>query len=297
MDPAGYPGDLLVHLRSFATVAGALERGRRGAWLDAARTLGVDVSVLRRRIGVLEAETSVLFEGRGSAARLTREGTRLLATSTTIFRELGRLAEPVAPALSVGCTNTITNEVLPTAVARLRRELPQLRLSIRRTGSTQARTLVDRGELDFAVMRAPAMDASYASVDLGPDRLWLAVPRSHPLAKAKRPSLDAMAKWPLITYRPSSFTRQRVLAELAPRGVSIAVEVDGKSAALRYAELGLGIAFVSLVARERVQRPGLVSIDVTRLFSATRFWLVWRPRDLEPHEQSFVRAVRAAARP
>ena len=85
------------------------------------------MSVLRRRMAVLEAEAGPLFEGRGSAARITRKGARMLATSTTVFRELGRLAEPVAPALSVGCTNTITNEVLPTAVARLRRELPLLR--------------------------------------------------------------------------------------------------------------------------------------------------------------------------
>jgi DNA-binding transcriptional LysR family regulator len=294
-----YPSDLLVHLRSFLVLQRRIESAAAGAFENASLDLHLDTSVLRRRMQALArwAEGAIL-EGRGRTLRLTLHGRRLAATAERILRELQSLHAPPRPRVAIGCTGTITNELLPAALVAARRRFgPTLEVIIRRAGAELARELLARGEVDLAVIRSTGAPAGLRSRWLMRDRLWLAIPRGHPLERAARVTLRELGPQPLISFRPGSFTRQRVEAALGPHGATIAMEVDGKPAALRYVKLGMGICFLSVVTKEAPEAPGVVLREVTSLFRPASFWIVWpRQVELNDAQQLIVEQLLAQAR-
>jgi DNA-binding transcriptional LysR family regulator len=291
--PDSYPGDLLVALRSVIAVSSAT--GSPATYARAARAIHVDESVLRRRVAALaEHVGSPLFEGRGSAMRATREGKRVIEVASSALRMLDALGAPQAPGrIAIGCTGTVSRELLPPVLAELHRRHPELVVHVRRAGATQGLAGIEDGSLDFAVVRSEGPPARVASRFVAEDALWLAVPRGHVLARSRRFDPAQVAKFPLVTFRPGSSTRARIMRVLEPHGATARIEVDGRSLALRYVELGLGIALVSaLRGRPKPRWPGIVFRDVTRAFEPVRFYVAWRAgRALAPFEDRVVRTL------
>jgi len=287
-----YPGDLLEHLATLRTVASLA--GERAAFFQAAQRLHVDESVVRRRLATLAEHVGVLFEGRGSRLALSPKGQRALETADRAFALLETLFESDAPRLVVGCTGTVANELLPSVVASLRKRHPSLVVLVRRLGAEAAMSALTSGELDLAVVRSTSPPNGVSSRLLSNDRLHLALPSRHPLAK-EPVRLSRLAEEPLITFRPSSSTRARIMKVLGPLGAVPAIEVESKSVALRYVELGMGIAFVSVLPSTRVHAPGVVLRDVTRLFEPVSFWAVWKAgRGLLAWEKEAVAGLRGS---
>lgn len=289
-----YAGDLLEHLRSFKVLAERVESGAAGAFTRAAGELAIDVSVLRRRIQSLADHLdSPLVEGRGAAMRLTKTGERTRELAARALDAVDLLASTkgvrdVGP-LRVACTGTFLAEVLPPVLAVVRDRHPGLRFRVRREGASASRDLLARGEIDFAIVRSTSTPEALASTRLGRDRLWVAMRKASPLASAARLTAEALAKEPLVGYSSSSSTMRRIMEVLRPHGGEPWVEVDGKTAALRYVAAGLGIAFVSLLEGQEPSHPRLVVRDVTALFPPVSFHLVWpRGRELTGHGRTFV---------
>jgi DNA-binding transcriptional LysR family regulator len=277
---ASYPGDLLDHLKAFSTLCRWVERGERGAFSRAAGELALDVSVLRRRMQTLATFVGAgLLEGRGNGLRLTAAGTRARVQAVRALEAAAELAlvavDDVGP-LRIACTGTIFAEVLPPALRALRTAYPRLLFRVKRAGATASRELIATGEVDFAIVRAADRPVGVSSLRLAADRLWLATPEGSALSTARRVSMAAVAREPLVGYSAESSTMRRVMAVLAPHGAAPWLEVDGKAAALAYVSAGLGNAFVSAVATQRPQRAGVALRDVTTSFGAVSFWLVWR---------------------
>ena len=299
LDP--YPGDAVEHLRSFLLLARRIEADPRGAFDATALALHLDASVLRRRVQTLgEWLGGDLLAGRGSRLRVTARGGRVVETAARVLAELGRLREALAGAaapVAIGATGTVITELLPPALGAVRARWPEVEVRIRRSGTEASQELIRRGELDIAVVRGERPPPGFSHRRLCPDRLWAAIPTGHPLARARRIARRDLAAPPIISYRPGSFTRRRVMEPLAPLGGRVHVEVDGKAAALRYVELGLGVAFLSLVPGHRVAAEGVRLREVTRHFPRAAFFLIWAPgRELRPTERFLVERLLAAVR-
>lgn len=278
-----YPGDLFEHLRSLSVLAERIDRGGAAAFASAARELAVDVSVLRRRLQTLATFVGApLFVGRGERLRLTTAGVNTRSKAVRVLDAVAELStapeDDVGP-LRVACTGTILGEVLPRAFRVVREKHPRLGFRARRAGSVAARELLDRGEVDFAVVRARERPSGVRAQLLGNDRLFVAVPEASRLARTRRPSLVTIAREPLVGYGPASATMRRVLEVLGPLGAAPWIEVDGKAAALAYVAEELGIAFVSALAGQLPQRKGVTLIDVTSSFPPLGFWLVSGSRE------------------
>lgn len=270
-----YPGDLLLHLESFAALLARIRAGGPGAFDRTAEHLHVDRSVLRRRVQTLSAWVGAeLLRGRGSSLQPTAAGLRLAARAEHLVaaaRDLPGAVSAGPERIVVACTGTITTELLPRVLLDLERRPRGVQLAVRRAGGALCEQLVRSGDVDLGVVRRTAGGArELESAHIADDRLWLVIPRSHPLARRRRITLDAIASAPLVLYGEASRTRARVMERLAPLGASIRIEVDGKAAALQYAHLGFGVAFVSLLPRQRVPPPNLAR-DVTHLFAPSGF--------------------------
>ncbi len=296
-----YPGDLVEHLESFGALARRLADDPRGAFEGAAHEMGLDPSVLRRRVQTLTAYYGAsLLEGRGAKLRLSATGAAVLDGAGRVFDALERLRvdSGVAPQrLTIACTGTITTELLPDVLRDLIRVYPELAVRVRRAGAAAARKQLESQAADLAVVRAAEAPRGVDAEALCRDRLWLALPEDHPLAKRRRVSLADMAALPIVGYRARSSTRRRVMSVLGPRGAEVRFEVDGRAAALRFASLGLGAAFLSLLPGHRIRVPGVAVRDVTRHFPAIHFWLCQRPQhEATEVEEAAMRAIRNYAR-
>jgi DNA-binding transcriptional LysR family regulator len=275
-----YPGDLLLHLESFLALLGRVRSGGPGAFDRAAAELHVDRSVLRRRIQMLTGWVGTdLLRGRGSSLEPTSAGLRLAGRAGRMVaaaRELPAVATAGPDRIVVACTGTITTELLPRIILDLDSRPANLQLAVRRAGGALCETMVRSGEVDLGIVRgvAPAT-RDLESTHLADDRLWLVARRSHELLRRRRIALADIASVPLVLYGEASRTRARVMERLAPLGASIRVEVDGKAAAMQYVRLGFGVAFISLLPRQRIPAPHGAR-DVTALFGRSGFFAIAR---------------------
>lgn len=273
-----YPGDLLEHLRSFAALVASARSPGRAPYERAARQLGVDQSVLRRRIATLgEWLGGSLIYGRGAGLTVTARGERLVVEATELIGRADRLCDAIGrarPRIVVACTETITSSLLPRVLSTLDRRADAPIVTVRRLGSEACCRAIAAREVDLGVVRGHDAPTGVGSLKLCRDRLWVAIPRRHPLARGPL-TRDRLARAPLILFSESSHTRSRVMAELAPLGAQIRVEIDGRAAALDFVRRGLGISFLSLVPGDSVAVAGVVARDASRLFAASSFWLAW----------------------
>ena len=297
---AAYPGDLLDHLRAFAQLCASVERSERAAFARTANALALDVSVLRRRMQTLATFIGApLVEGRGNRLRLTVAGGRARVHAIRTLEaaaELGLIGKDDTGPLRIACTGSVLAELLPPALRALRSAYPQLSFRVRRAGAEAARALLEKGEIDFGIVRAGSRPVGVASARLAADRLWLACAAASRLATSRRLAMPSIAVEPLVGYASGSSTMKRVMAVLGPLGAAPWIEVDGKAAALAYVAAGLGIAFVSAVASEKPERRAVALRDVTAHFEPIAFWLVWREGAALPHvHRRFMAELRATA--
>lgn len=275
---AAFPSDLLLHLTSFTVLAGEVRRGRPGAFEQSARSLGVDRSVLRRRIQALADWIGApLLEGRGAALKTSAAGQRLVERGERLLGEAKQLRADVLATrtrIVIGCTGTITTELLPRVLVELERQPRPVQLVVRRAGGALCESLVRSRDVDIGVVRSNDPPRALASRHLADDRLWYVLPRAHPLAKKAKLDLAQMASLPLVLYGESSRTRARVMDRLGLHGATIRVEVDGRAAALEYVRAGIGATFLSLLPGHRVDPRRVRAHDVTGLFARSRFYAI-----------------------
>jgi len=104
------------------------------------------------------------------------------------------------------------------------------------------------------------------------------VPLAHPLAKLRgRLTLEALAKYPIITYDFSFTGRSQINAAFAARDLEPNVVLTALDADVikTYVELGMGVGIVAQMAWDAARDKALVKLDASHLFapSTTRLAL------------------------
>lgn len=273
-----YPSDLLLHLSSFVALLTRVQRKQQGAFERTAAELGVDRSVLRRRMQVLaDWMGEPLLEGRGAELQPSAMGARLAEQARRLLTSASQLrAEALSgqDRLTIACTGTITTELLPRVLLEFEKRPRPISLVVKRAGGHACETLVRNGDVDLGVVRAEAPPRGFSTLHLSDDCLWFVAPKRHPLTKRAKPTLVQLARIPLVLYGETSRTRARVMERLSPLGATIRVEVESRSAALAYVRAGVGATFVSLLPGHAVDRAGTVWRDVTALFERSAFYVI-----------------------
>ncbi len=157
-----------VDVRHLAALVAVVDEG---SFAKAAQALGFTQSAVSQQIAALEkaAGLPVLDRPRGPrAAELTPAGTLLLDYArTTLARvrqmddELDRLRRGVSGTLVIGTFQSVSAEVLPTIIQRMRTEVPDVDI---RLFETDDQTALLRGVLD------DELDLAF-TVDLDDDRI------------------------------------------------------------------------------------------------------------------------------
>ncbi|MBA5687713.1 LysR family transcriptional regulator [Duganella sp. LX47W] len=173
-----------------------------GSYTQAAAALFIAQSALSRQISQLEEELDfVLFDREPRGVRLTPAGAVYRERVMTIPQTLAAAAEEglevsrgEAGVLRLLHSSTIPAASLMPVLNRFMATSPKARIDLDRASSELQVSLVANGSADVGVIRLPVLrrDPRVRFVDLATERLWVAVPNAHPLAKRDSISIASL---------------------------------------------------------------------------------------------------------
>ncbi|MCC6531013.1 MAG: CysB family HTH-type transcriptional regulator [Burkholderiales bacterium] len=249
---------------------------------------------ISRQIRELETELGVdIFVRRGKRViELTEPGRTLAQIVDRLLQEVDNLRTAAAEfqredagTLAIATTHTQARYALPGVVAEFKRRYPRVRLSLLQGTPSQIAEMTLAGSADIGIA-TEALD-HYASLLALPGYTWhhcVIVPEGHPLAAASLLSLEALARYPLITYDPAFAGRSLIDEAFAARDLhaDVVLAAIDSDVIKTYVELGLGVGIIAAMAYDPARDRALAMLDASHLFrtNTTRIALLRgrRPR-------------------
>ena len=251
---------------------------------NAAEALFTSQPGISKQIRSLEDELGVdIFVRHGKrVVAVTEPGKAILEIAQRVLKDVENLrqvgeefTEEDNGHLTIATTHTQARYALPHVIQRFTKRYPGVRLSLRQGSPTQISELVTSGEADIAI--ATEAIELYEDLIMLPCYEWnrcVLVPPGHPLLKAKKLTLQAMAAFPIITYDFAFTGRSKMNQAFADKGLTPNVVLTAIDADVikTYVELGLGIGIVAMMAYDPKRDTHLRAMDASHLFepSTTR---------------------------
>jgi len=241
-------------LEVFGTVA------RYGSITAAARRLRFTQSTVSRQVAALEAELGVrVFDRLPRGVALTEEGRTLLPHAEAVLdrlaavrRDLDEVRGLGSGRLRVGAFPTAVAALVPRALASFRRAYPDVALSLVEGTTPMLLERLIAGDADVAVVSSsptgPTDPSRFDLHHLVDERLLVAVPRGHRLARRRTVRLAELADDPFIVGSATAedtLLRASLPSGFQPRIDIVAAEWTGK---LGCVAAGLGVALVPALA-------------------------------------------------
>jgi LysR family cys regulon transcriptional activator len=265
------------------------EVARRGLNLsEAALALHTSQPGISKQIRLLEDELGVqiLVRNGKRVVDITEPGRIILDIAARILldtenlKQVGReFGAEASGELTIATTHTQARYVLPPIVQRFIQRYPKVRLSLREGSPQQLAALMLAGEADIAIITEAYEE--YEDLVTLPCYQWnrcVITPPGHPLLKETHITLEAIARYPIITYDfafsgNSPIKRAFDARGLKPNVALTAVDADVIKA---YVELGVGIGILAKLAVDPARDSGLRLIEANQLFepSTTRIGLL-----------------------
>lgn len=248
----------------------------------AATALGVTQPGITRQIKLLERELNVdiLLRRDGRIVGLTEPGGSILAVARRMSEDANnvrRISEEFTQEqsgrLAVATTHIHARYVLLHRIEQFRREYPHVQLVLRQGNPSRVFQLVSSGEADIAIASKPPEGAMGLAVlpTYALDRSVI-TPAHHPLLARRKPTLDDIARYPLITFDAGFAGASIVMRAFHEKGLAANVVMTATDADVikAYVELGLGIAVLPTIAFDAKRDRALRAIDASHLFESTQ---------------------------
>lgn len=280
-----------------------LETADAGSLSRAARRLGLSQPSLSVQIQRLEQSLgAVLFDRHGRGVAMTAAGKALYPRARRILDEVRAAEEALQRELAegfgtlvVGAIPTVAPYVVPSAIERLRHEHPALRVEMREDYSAVLADLLHEGAIDVAIAAQPYAFDQLDIQPLGTDALLIAVPVSHPAARAGRISLAQLQGAPTITLDPVHCLGEQVTGFCSRRQVNPSVVCRSAQLATIFAlvDAGLGLSIVPRMAASRHNTSQSAYVPLVDVPLERSIVAVWRKdRERTVMARAFVECVR-----
>ena len=255
---------------------------------EAAVALHTSQPGVSKQVRALEAELGVdLFTRQGRRfTAVTDAGREVLAAIERVLLELANLkaigvehARKAKGSLAVAVTHTQARYALPAVVTAFKKAWPEVKLKLLQGNPRQLARMVIDGEADLAIA-TEALD-EYAELVALPGYQWhhcVVVPAGHPLARSRPLSLEAIARFPVVTYDATFAGRTAIDRAFAARGLApeVALSALDSDVIKSYVSLGLGVGIISQRAFREGKEEGLVALDCAHLFPAQTTRIAYR---------------------
>jgi DNA-binding transcriptional LysR family regulator len=286
----------LRQIRAFATAA------ELGSFTRAANFLHVSQPTLTVQIRNLEAALGVrLFDRNTRTVALTRIGRDLLPGLQRVLRDLdaivaeardlaarrhGIVRLAVLPSFAAG--------VLPEIIARFRKDHPKISFVIRDMIASGVVEQVRSEQVDLGLTGGRLVEPDLETLHTTQDEMQVIYPLGHPLGKAERIDVNALARHPLVLMHPATSVRAVVDAAFLAAGnlPIVAAEATYMSTAVGMVRAGLGAAILPGSAMEVRAEQNLRSRPIDGpLFTRDISLIKKAERTLPPAGESFARAL------
>jgi DNA-binding transcriptional LysR family regulator len=278
------------------------------SFTKAAAELFVTQSAVSQTIRLLEEALEVkLFYKDGRRVKLTREGQillehvepaiRLLDKGAATLRDMNQLH---SGSIRLGASDTISRFLLLPYIKSFHEKHPQIRITINNRPSPISSELVQKGEIDFAVVNYeatletqrltvyPLTDTEnvFVATDAVLDALGL---------NRAKVNLKKLSRCTLITLEPKSTTRRLLDRFLAEKKVPWLPEFESGSVELilEMASMGIGVGFVPKMALSKWADPNLKVISLPEKIPTTSVCIVKHSQmPLTPAAATAIEALR-----
>ncbi len=272
----------LAELRAFCA---AVDLGSLG---KAARLLQVSQPALSKRLRGLEALAGAQLLERSTRGvtptqagrRLYDAARRLLVEAEAIEGLMEGLEADRAP-IRLAASPTMAEFVLPPLLVELESKHERhLSVELSIANSDAARTLVLEGRADLGVVAADGADPGVDGLRESPffaDEIVVAVPETHPWAKAEEVEPTELVSTPMIMRDPGASSRRVVSEALSALGLSLApplAEIGSTPAATSTALSEGAPVLLSSLALASSHSQGLVVRRATGLRFERRFVVI-----------------------
>ena len=254
----------------------------------AAEALFTSQPGISKQIRQLEDELGVpIFIRQGKRlAALTAGGEVIVATARRALQELNNLKRVGAEfksedtgALAIATTHTQARYVLPPVLKRFAERYPKVRLLLHQGNPAQVAEQTQRADVDVGI--ATEALADYPGLVSLPCYTWnrcVLVPKGHPLAKVRPLTLEALARYPIVTYDFSFTGRSQINAAFTAKGIepNVVLTALDSDVIKTYVELGLGVGIIAQMAYDPARDTQFDKLDAAHLFAASTTRLALR---------------------
>ncbi|MCY0966471.1 HTH-type transcriptional regulator CysB [Parathalassolituus penaei] len=234
---------------------------------------------ISKQIRLLEDELGVEIFARSGKhlTRITPAGEAILAIAGDILRKVEGIKQVAQEfsdesrgSLSIATTHTQARYALPGVIQNFMKRYPEVTLHMHQGTPMQIAEMAANGTVDFAIA-TEGMEL-FNDLIMMPCYRWnrsVLVPKNHPLAQFKRPSLEQVAAYPLVTYVFGFTGRSRLDEAFKSRGLTPRVAFTAADADVikTYVRLGVGVGIVASMAIDEELDSDLVALDASHLFA------------------------------
>ncbi len=247
----------------------------------AAEALVTSQPGISKQIRLLEDELGLaVFVRQGKRlASLTPAGVIVVATARRAVREIANLKRVASEfrdedsgTLSIATTHAQARYVLPRVLREFANRYPKVRVVLHQGNPRQVAEHTANGDADIGIAtEALADNPELATL---PCYVWnrvVLVPLRHPLAAAKPLTLEALAKFPIITYDFSFTGRSAINAAFAARGLepNVVLTALDSDVIKTYVELGMGVGIIARMAWDPARDTAFEMLDAAHLFASS----------------------------
>jgi len=245
---------------------------------EVANTLYTSQPGVSRQIRELEDELgTAIFERAGKRLTgLTEPGKEIVKIIDRLLLEqenLKRAAQDFSirnqGRLSIATTHTQARYALPVVIQAFRRGFPQVHLNLQQGSPQHIAEWVANGQADIGIAtEGLAQDIRLVTF---PGYRWshiIVAPPGHPLLDIVQPSLEALARHPIVTYDTGLTGRPHIDQAFASAGIEPNIVLTAMDADVikTYVAAGLGIGIIAAMAYDSNEDAKLRAIPADHLF-------------------------------
>jgi LysR family cys regulon transcriptional activator len=254
---------------------------------DAADALFTSQPGISKQIRQLEDELGLsVFVRQGKRlASLTPAGEIVVATARRAMREVANLKRVAdefrgedTGTLSIALTHTQARYVLPKVLREFATRYPKVKVVLHQGNPVQVAQQTAKGEVDLGI--ATEALGEFPELVTLPCYQWNRVvitPKRHPLTKMQPLTVEALAKFPIVTYDFSFTGRSAINAAFAAKGLepNVVLTALDSDVIKTYVELGMGVGIIAQMAYDPVRDTQFEVFEADHLFapSSTRLGL------------------------
>lgn len=245
---------ILPTLRQLQYLIAVVDLGHFG---KAAERCHVTQSTLSAGIRELEdlLQTQLIERTRRSV-RITPLGAEVAEKARGVLdsaRDITELVQaeqsPLSGRMRLGVIPTIGPYILPRILSGLRQAYPDLRLYLREEQTAILLSKLNRGELEVALIALPFETGALASLTLGPDPFWLALPTGHELAAERVIDPSRIPSEEMLLLEDGHCLRDHALAACGIKSAAVgAYQGNSLHTLIEMVANGLGVTFVPEIA-------------------------------------------------